>query len=201
MVIILGICGRRGAGKDTFASALAPLGYRRVAFADPLKDVARRLFRLSHAQVHGTVEQKETPDPRWTTPEHPEGLTPRFILQRLGTEVGRTIHPDIWVYALLHHIDECTAGLDGGIVLRFALTDVRFPNEVAAIRARAGGRIVKLVRTDYAVDTSIADHDSERLVDAIQADWTVEAPSGRVDLIQAAALRIASEITEGEEPR
>ena len=189
-IIILGICGRRGHGKDTLAGFLADHGYKRAAFADRLKDTATRLFDLSYRQAHGSVTEKETPDPRWTTVAHPEGLTPRFILQQLGTEVARTIHPDVWARALLHDIAAVAQGLSPDAIIRFAVSDVRFPNEVDAIRA-CGGKIVKVVRKDYAVDAAIDAHASESSIDLIDPDYMVVAASGEMGVLREAAAAIA----------
>lgn len=68
-------------------------------------------------------------------------LTPRTLLQLLGTECGRQIiHPDIWVNALFanyyvkdekshpHNLDSCN----------WIITDTRFLNEIKAIKDRNG---------------------------------------------------------------
>lgn len=64
--------------------------------------------------------------------------TPRLILQRLGTEGGRdVIHPNIWVNAAM-------AGYDSEKHLWY-FTDVRFPNELQAVKDR-GGITIRLQR-------------------------------------------------------
>lgn len=86
-------------------------------------------------------------------------LTPRFALQSLGTEWGRTCFPDIWVkrvleianellmgralYAGMHGIH--TRGITQSGIKGVAITDVRFLNEVEAIKA-AGGKVVRVIR-------------------------------------------------------
>lgn len=96
-------------------------------------------------------------------------LTPRLILQLMGTEAGRNIiHPNIWVNATfadykfikgkyLRH-DTHKEFDDNGKLLReqlvpvfeqvfpnWIITDVRFPNEAEAIRQR-GGKLIRLER-------------------------------------------------------
>lgn len=64
-------------------------------------------------------------------------LTPRLILQLLGTNVGRQIiHPNIWVTATLGNYHEDA---------KWICTDVRFPNEADAIKTK-GGILIKIVR-------------------------------------------------------
>lgn len=64
-------------------------------------------------------------------------LTPRRILQLLGTEAGKeVIHPNIWVNASFADY------LPGS---QWIFTDVRFPNEVEAIENR-GGIVINVLR-------------------------------------------------------
>ena len=86
-------------------------------------------------------------------------LTPRLLLQLMGTECGRDIiHPNIWVNALFadykpiggkmippRYPKDYTSGL-----FRFPnwiITDVRFPNELKAIKDR-GGMVIRLERDE-----------------------------------------------------
>lgn len=67
-----------------------------------------------------------------------EVLTPRRLLQLVGTEAGRDIlHPNLWVNALFtdfHLIPDNYYGKQPNWII----TDVRFPNEVEAIEDRGG---------------------------------------------------------------
>lgn len=61
-----------------------------------------------------------------------EELTPRKILQLLGTEAGRNIiHPNIWVNALFSDYGNSKAQ-------HWIITDMRFPNEKKAVEDRSG---------------------------------------------------------------
>ena len=81
-----------------------------------------------------------------------ETLTPRKLLQLLGTDCGRDIiHPDIWVNSLMSNY---VSNSSEGIMLNMAnntsesiykqertnwiITDTRFPNELEAVKARGG---------------------------------------------------------------
>jgi hypothetical protein len=156
---IIGITGKMGAGKDAVASAMsvADPSVRRIALADSLKRTAMDLFDLSYEQVFGSQAQKTQVDARW-------GKSPREILQALGTDVARNLHPDVWIrkmsrdmtlweerqlawvfeerWSLVYH------GLKPDSPQRhpiWVVPDVRFPNEAAAIRA-FGGVILKVWR-------------------------------------------------------
>lgn len=138
--MILGLCGTAGSGKDTAAAYLvARCGFRRIAFADTLRTALYALdphvatpggtYRLADlVDRKGWDEAKKIPDVR-------------RLLQRLGTEVGRNlIHSEVWVDLALRDIERGE---------RIVVTDVRFDNEAAAIKAR-GGKVVEVVRPDHA---------------------------------------------------
>lgn len=97
-----------------------------------------------------------------------EVLTPRKMLQIIGTEGGRElIHPNIWVNALMADYKPKIEQGDyftSEVVETFPnwiITDVRFPNEVEAIENR-GGVVIRVNRTDiYSLDN----HSSETSLD------------------------------------
>lgn len=128
---IIGLCGDKYHGKDTCADALvANEGFVRFAFADALKETAAAAFGRPVAEFH-TVALKEAPLPGWP------GWTYRKVLEWLGTEVFRTNFPGIWMKTVLSKIEQSSHD-------KFVITDVRFVDEAACIRA-LGGKIVRVV--------------------------------------------------------
>jgi hypothetical protein len=105
------------------------------------------------------------------------GKSPRELLQSLGTEWGRAmVADDIWIRLALQRAGQ-----------RTVISDVRFDNEAAAIRA-TGGVVWRVVRPDVGcLDASTAQHSSERgispeLIDAqIVNDCSLAALAARVD--------------------
>ncbi len=91
-----------------------------------------------------------------------EILTPRLVLQLLGTEGGREqIHPNIWVNATLGDIKPTD---------KIIVTDVRFPNEVYGIKKR-NGIVIRVVRPSK---VSTSTHPSETsLNDFNQWDYVI----------------------------
>lgn len=110
-------------------------------------------------------------------------LTPRHALQILGTEVGRLIYPNTWVDITLDiartidgQHDSCHELWDyhflDGLVpwnqtqlhdyypTSVAISDVRFLNEVKAIK-EAGGKVVKVVRPGSGLKGVASTHKSE----------------------------------------
>lgn len=149
---IVGIAGAMGSGKDAVAAWLVKHhGFRRVAFADSLKDEVRARFRRTllriSAYVGPYVDSPIGPDQErhlvqppseearldWLIREKPPIV--RELLQEYGTEVRRGDEPDYWLKAW-------TARCAG--LARVVVPDVRFPNEAAMITARWG----RLIRVD-----------------------------------------------------
>lgn len=159
---LVGFCGRAGAGKTTAAQILVERhGYRRVRFAGPLKAMMAALG-LSAAEIDGPL--KESPCALLA------GRTPRHAMQTLGTEWGRDqIDPDLWLRAWAREVDD---GLAAGRAV--VVDDVRFPNEVGAIRAR-GGVIVRIGGRGGEIPA----HASEAL--HFPADVKIENPHDGVD--------------------
>ncbi len=162
---MLGILGRKGVGKDLIADYLIlRYKYHKIAFASPLKDGARALFGFSNEQVHGNL--KEVIDPRW-------GIRPRQALQWLGTDIFRkqvrellpSVQDHFWIISALSITSDKTV-----------ISDVRFLNEVRAIREK-GGKIIKVIRKshDYSEHDdsrritcqTTSDHESEKGIDSI----------------------------------
>ncbi len=128
---IIGLCGDKFHGKDTFADALCNLhGFERFAFANPLKESAAAAFGRPTAEFHD-VALKETPIPGWPN------WTYRKVLEWLGTDVYRKEFPGIWWKSTMAKID-ASAGT------KFVITDVRFQDEEKAVRER-GGKLIRIV--------------------------------------------------------
>ena len=139
---LIGLVGPAGAGKGTVSKSLWNNGYECVAFADPLKDVVAVIFGWSRSLLEGETKEsrefREKEDPWWSE-KFGYPVTPRKMLQLMGTEAGRDVfHPDIWIHSLERRIRG---------VAKVVVTDVRFPNEIDFIR-KNGGKIVRVSRED-----------------------------------------------------
>lgn len=123
-----------GAGKSTVASHLIRQHrFVHVAFADTLKEMFSIVLRDLGYSDHITrrmlyVDLKEEPIPALN------GVTTRHCLQTIGTEWGRQwIDSDIWVKIA---IAKANRARDAGHPV--VIDDMRFPNELAAVRASDG---------------------------------------------------------------
>jgi len=167
--MLVGVTGKAGAGKDTFAKFFTDRGYARHSFADPIKRMIELAFDLDPS-VWDDREAKEAPIP-WL------GKSPRYLAQTLGTEWGREkVHPDLWLLlaeqAVLKHAN-------------LIIPDARFDNEARWIREH-GGVIVRVERPDpQAMDN--AGHASEAGVDPGYCDYIVQNRGTIEDLTESAA--------------
>ena len=146
---LIALCGPVGVGKTTTAQWMLGKkhGFIRKSFAQPTKEVARWLYDLDSIQTDGA--RKEVVDERY-------GLTPRFIMQRIGTDVFREIHPATWLIYMRRQLQGYPPGI------QVVIDDLRFENEANAIRAW-GGRVVELQREGYHYSH---EHASEKGVEA-----------------------------------
>ena len=165
MIYILGLLAKSGHGKTTVARHLRErYGAQIRPLADPMKRAAKNVFGFSDAQLWGAQADKEAVDPRY-------GFSPRWLLQRLGTEGLRDeFGEDIHLQALLRGLRREEAGRTAGAPARlYVVDDVRFPNDAHFI-ARGGpefrGAVLKLVSADAPTGDHTA-HTSERAIDAV----------------------------------
>jgi hypothetical protein len=141
--MIIGIAGFIGSGKDTIADYLITFkGYRRMSYAEPLKDAISAIFGWDRELLEGTTtysrQWRDQVDTWWADRLDIPHLTPRWVLQQWGTEVGRrAFHDDIWIAS----IENKLRNLKDNIVI----SDCRFPNELKSIK-RAGGITIRVSR-------------------------------------------------------
>jgi hypothetical protein len=106
-----------------------------------LKDVCAVLFGWDREMLEGRTAaaraQREVIDEWWSARLGIPGFTPRMAMQMIGTDVMRNhFHDGIWVAALERRLM---------MLPKVVITDCRFPNEIAMIKA-AGGMVVCVER-------------------------------------------------------
>ena len=142
---IIGVAGPARSGKDTVGDYLVKnCGYKRFAFADPMKDMICALLSCTRDWLEAHKD------------EHIPaiGYSPRELLQTVGTEWGRnTLNKDFWVDITFRQIANMHEGAWAGVVI----TDCRFENEAKRIR-KEGGIIAHIRREEAA---TVAEHVSE----------------------------------------
>lgn len=112
--------------------------------------------------------------------------TPRLLLQLMGTECGRDIlHPNVWVNALMSnyvsfHHDHIEGGID---YPKWIITDMRFPNELEAVKER--GITIRINRFDGLSAGQIGnnEHPSETALDNATFDYIIDNNGSLEDLV------------------
>jgi len=125
-------------------------------------------------------------------------LTPRLLLQLLGTECGRKIiHPNIWVNSLMSEYKPIENS--NTVYPNWVITDVRFPNELRAIKEK-GGITIRVNRPKYAYESDLPEkssplqhaergkelynHPSEIALDNAEFDYTIDNNGTIEELIE-----------------
>ena len=202
--MIIGIMGRAGSGKDLVGSMIQYLDasilykgadsyiedllnrgfspnkdYDGVSnwsirkFAEPLKQIICIITGCSREQLEDPVFKNTPLGDDWITSG--KKLTPRDLLQIIGTDfIKNELNTNVWVSALLNKYKS---------YYKWIITDVRFPNEVRAIKEH-GGVIIKVERpcsTCGEYDNTICSngyhsiqHESETALDSYTPDYVIK---------------------------
>lgn len=194
--IIIGLTGANGAGKDTAASMLAGvlrnygIQSATLAFADALYEEVAAAFGVTVKGLKSRVWKEEPQghlalefckakpfvDAMASKVPIDAWLSPRQILQYWGTEYRRTQQPDYWVQRLQAKVQE----LHAAGILDVVITDVRFADEAAALRAM-GGQIWRIDRPNLVAAST--GHVSEVSGQEFQPEATIRN-EGSLDLLR-----------------
>jgi len=211
--MIIGISGKIGSGKDTVGNIIqALMDGQKVkdivyklekegsCYVNPntseweIKKYAAKLKQIVSILTGATMKELESQDfkskplgEEWQQPwRHrlDRLMTPRLMLQLIGTEGGRDlIHPNVWVNALMadyvgikRHMTEEELGGKIPVVPvykveypKWIITDMRFPNEMDAVKERKGFTI-RVFRGDGKTGT----HASETALDHARFDHVID---------------------------
>lgn len=178
--MILGLTGYARSGKDSVGQILVDNGYRRLAFADGVRDALYVLNPI--VRVETVKEFEDDGNMCWgfgaerqiktlrTQTARVQDIVKAFgwevaktqfaevreLLQRMGTEVGRDLFGEnVWVNRVAAQIVS---------EQNYVITDVRFPNEAAWLK-EVGGRLIRIIRPGVeAVNTHVSDAGIDQLI-------------------------------------
>lgn len=168
-------------GKSTIAHALNGLGYRTIKFAGILKDMIRTMLHgagipldVVERMVEGDLKEQPIKFPNGRT------VTPRVLMQTLGTEWGRGINPDLWADLTISKASKAAG--------KVIIDDMRFPNEFEAVKA-AGGITIMVTRPGVVRPANC--HPSEGQLDNHPFDYHV-VNDGTVDKLTTQVINLLS---------
>lgn len=183
---LIGISGKMGSGKDTAAllikrvlsnheltdNTIAHLvqnpsptlkddsGWQIKKFSTKLKEVVSVLTGAPVEKLDDQNFKKHMISETWD-------MTFRELMQKIGTEAMRdNVSQDVWVNSLFDGYDEFRSF---GPYRKWIITDVRFKNEAAAIKARGG--IILRIENDRVIKSN---HTSETELDVYPFDYIID---------------------------
>ncbi len=174
-MILLGLTGKAGAGKDTAADYLeSRYGFKKYALASPIKAQLNARFGWDDSAWLDRAWKEEN---RFACGGREasagfEAFSPRSWAQWLGTEVGRTISDalslphSVWVALMRAEWGQLVE--ERGAQARLVVPDVRFSDEADAIHS-LGGQMLAIHR----LVPDVIEHVSERGLPRDRIDLTV----------------------------
>ena len=141
--MIIGLVGFIGAGKGTVADLLVDRhDFVKESYANSVKDACATIFGWNRNMLEGDTPGSRAwreQDDKWWSEKLGKPFSPRLALQLMGTEAGRDVfHPDLWVHTVMRRCENAPWN-------NYVIADVRFPNEIKAIRD-SGGRVIRVRR-------------------------------------------------------
>lgn len=133
--MIIGLAGKKRCGKSTVSQFLCDrLNFKEDSFGAPIREFIANLCGYNLTQLD---ELKEVIHPLF-------GVTPRYMMQTLGTEWARRMVKDsIWIDLLVDRFEKSPHE-------KIVVSDIRFENEADTIRS-LDGHIIHIVREDSGV--------------------------------------------------
>ena len=171
----IALCGNKQSGKDTIADYLIEKhGFIKYSFAEPVKKISKVLFSLSDNQLNGNY--KEIKDERWN-------LSPREIMQRLGTEFGQ-----YYIYKLFPELkgkikekelwlEPFKSFLEQNKGKKIVIADLRFKHEYEFLKSYLFN-IIKVERNTNLVDL----HPSENEFKYFKSDFIINNNKSKIEL-------------------
>lgn len=163
---IIALTGYAGAGKDSIADILVDQGYHRMAFADPLKELAWAINPIVDLDADNLPVRLQDFVQSWTHEDlgiigkvdlaKRQSAWGRVMLQSLGHEI-RQQQPGYWLKIFEERY--CDLVVDG--ITQVVVTDVRYHDEIEFLKSLTQTRFIGVTRSTV---TPLNEHLSETQV-------------------------------------
>lgn len=206
---IIGLAGRANSGKDTIADFFVQSErFKKLAFADPLKELCSRLFDISVA----TFNDRKLKDKEFDIPvvltlalidkmidivENEWGFkvesasqeklidyadeeleSPRHILQTIGTILRNYVREDIWIVLLFEKIKDSSCNI--------VVSDLRLKNEREALK-KAGAKLLLVKRPAMSYSSEPEDNHISENDFGKDSEYDVQILNDKIGLTQLRA--------------
>jgi len=133
--IVIGICGKPGAGKDTLGGYLQNhFGFDAFALKTPIEKVVQTVFNVDNFHLYDR-DAREQPLVKWPD------WTVRKMLQAVGQSMRDIAGGDIWAKSLCNRMEANK---------KVVITDIRTPEDIKCIRghieSKGGSFILVMVK-------------------------------------------------------
>lgn len=193
---IVAYIGKAGSGKDYQCKLLTKLGYKKIAFADALRDIAFSSLDVDTSMYdeeeynHFYNVMKETWD--CITVKYDSSILKKFnfrrFLENLGTQGIRKYDNDFWVRSVINEIKK-------NDYKKVCISDMRFPNEYNKLRefAEENGYVFRCMFCDYRSDRyqEVNTHESARL-----SNWLSEQGYSDLEEIRSEDIQRYEELKD-----
>lgn len=156
MSLIIGLHGAKGSGKDQFFKAVKEafpqLKVRKIAYADPIKEKVMNIFDLKDEQEYDDFKRTQV---SYTLPDRAARVND--VKQVTGRQVVREIGMLMRSYdehQFVKYVEDTILADPEGI---WCITDLRFNNELASIKANLGGIVIKIKRDGVGFDGHVTE--------------------------------------------
>lgn len=181
---LIGIGGCMQSGKDTIAKIIMELRkdkpWKILRFADAVKDIVCILLNCTRNDLEDINFKNKELGKEWDNNIIKNNsytasikMTPRKLLQLIGTECGRNIiHPDIWVNCLKKKYYQFRNQYN------IIIPDLRFDNEANFVKEN-NGKIIIVERENIINSESIKSHSSENSL-TIDQNYSIIKNNGTI---------------------
>eukprot|EP00877_Chromochloris_zofingiensis_P002864 jgi/Chrzof1/12579/UNPLg00532.t1 len=163
MKIVL-LSGWMKSGKDLVGQILVERGFKRLAFADALKEEVHKLYGIDMHLMHSQEGKSSV----WK-----DGKTVRDVLTHHGMGLRQT-DPDVWVNKVMLQLQSSHHD-------KYVITDWRLPNKHDRLSRTFGRQAVQAVRIDRFDKPPLQDH-SETALDSFPFDVRITNRGSLVEL-------------------
>lgn len=181
--MLIGLSGFIGSGKSTVEQVMRDQGFLSYVLADPIKQIGL-ILGFTHQELYGTQADKLALNKFWQ-------VSGRTFAQKFGTEIMRQALPEhipemdnIWIKLFAkYYYDHSNDNI--------VVPDVRFPDELEAIKS-LGGKIIYIERETEWANTAQMSHASEQYNLKDHADHTIQN-NGTLDDLHEKVMAILYE--------